>query len=117
MSAAERRYQIMKILCRRRSETVYNLAAELNVSSRTIERDIEFLSATQPIYTQPGRYHGGVYVVEGYSIDRMYMNDDEIRVLQKIYAHIGEQASFLTYEEQCTFKSIIAQYSKPVTTK
>lgn len=76
MSAAERRYQIMKILCRRRSETVYNLAAELNVSSRTIERDIEFLSATQPIYTQPGRYHGGVYVVEGYSIDRMYMNDD-----------------------------------------
>ncbi len=113
MSAVERRYEIMKILCRRRSETINNLATELKVSPRTIERDIEFLSATEPIYTQPGRYNGGVYIVEGYSMDRMYMSDDEIGVLQKICAVVDGQASFLTYEELCILKSVISQYSKP----
>ena len=45
---AERRSEIMKILCRRRSETVKNLAFELGVSERTIRRDIEILSRYIP---------------------------------------------------------------------
>ncbi len=113
MSAIERRYKIMKILCRRRNETVNNLATELKVSPRTIERDIEFLSTTEPIYTQPGRYSGGVYIVEGYSMERMYMSDEEIGVLEKIFTAVDGQASFLTYEELCILKSVISQYSKP----
>ena len=62
MGCAERRQEILKILCRRRHETVANLAFELCVSERTIRRDIETLSLSEPIYTQTGRYGGGVYI-------------------------------------------------------
>ena len=55
----------MKLLCRRRSETIRNLAFEFEVSERTIRRDIDILSLNEPIYTQVGRYGGGVYVEEG----------------------------------------------------
>ena len=55
MGAAERRREIMRVLCRRRHETVKNLSFEFGVSERTILRDIEALSITEPIYTQCGR--------------------------------------------------------------
>ena len=67
---AERRSEIMKLLCRRRSETIRNLAFEFEVSERTIRRDIEILSLNEPIYTQVGRYGGGVYVEEGYAFSQ-----------------------------------------------
>lgn len=40
MGTAERRRKMMKILCRRRYETIGNLASEFGVSMRTIQRDI-----------------------------------------------------------------------------
>ena len=58
---AERRRKIMKIMRRRRSETIQDLAFELGVSERTIRRNIEILSYKEPVYTQKGWY-GGVYV-------------------------------------------------------
>lgn len=41
MGTAERRDEIIKLLCRRRHETIPNLAFEFGVSERTIRRDIE----------------------------------------------------------------------------
>ena len=113
MEATERRREIMKILCRRQHETMYNLASEFGVSIRTIQRDIESLSLTEPIYTQPGKYNGGVYVVEGYSIDRIYMTEVEINVLKKIYITAKNDISLLSESEKTTLKDIISQYSKP----
>lgn len=49
MGTAEQRTEIMRVLCRRRHETISNLAEEFGVSTRTILRDIEVLSATEPI--------------------------------------------------------------------
>ncbi len=112
MGTAERRYEIMKLLCRRRHETICNLAAEFGVSTRTIQRDIEILSTTEPIFTQPGKY-GGIYVVEGYSIDRMYMTKAELDVLQKLYIAADENAKLLTNDEKALLSFIISQYSKP----
>ena len=66
MGAAERRQEIMRVLCRRRHETVKNLSFEFGVSERTILRDIEALSITEPIYTQCGRYDGCVMCGFGY---------------------------------------------------
>lgn len=60
MGTAERRREMMKILCRRRYETIGKLASEFGVSMRTIQRDIEALSLTEPIYTKAGKYGGGV---------------------------------------------------------
>ncbi len=112
MGTAERRYEIMKLLCRRRHETICNLASEFGVSTRTIQRDIESLSTTEPIFTQPGKY-GGIYVVEGYSIDRMYMTKAELGVLQKLYIAADENAKLLTNDEKALLSFIISQYSKP----
>ena len=113
MGTAERRYEIMKILCRRRYETIRNLASEFGVSMRTIQRDIETLSRTEPIYTQFGKYGGGVYVVEGYSMDRMYMKNSELDVLQKLYIAADKYKNLLTTDEKNLLKSLISQYSKP----
>lgn len=118
MGTAERRSAIMKILCRRRHETIRNLAFEFGVSERTIRRDIEVLSYTEPIYTQTGRYGGGIYVVEGYSIDRMYMAQDEIVILHKLCACAeSRQVCNLDTNELCTLKAMIQTYTRPTLAK
>lgn len=112
MGTSERRNVIMRILCRRRHETVRNLASELGVSERTIRRDIEVLSYTEPIYTQTGRYGGGIYVVEGYSMDRMYITQEEEKVLHKLCV-LARQQCLLTAQELNTFTNLIKNYTKP----
>lgn len=114
MGTTERRNAILKALCRRRYETIGNLATEFEVSERTIRRDIEVLSYTEPIYTQSGRHTGGVYVVDGYHMDRMYMSEDEIAVLQKLKAAATvRNPGFLLPGEEKMLESIIRSYAKP----
>lgn len=80
----ERRKAIIEILNLRRDVKIENLAFELRVSRRTIERDILFLSADYPIYTTKGTY-GGVHVVEGAQLNLpSRFNTDEIKLLQKL---------------------------------
>ena len=114
MGTAERRREILRLLCRRRYETIGNLADEFGVSKRTIQRDIEALSISEPIYTRQGKYSGGIYVVDGYSMDRMYMDEGELYVLQKLHTAAEGQASLLTCGEKKILNSIILQYSKPI---
>ena len=109
MGTAERRYEIMKLLCRRRHETIRNLASECGVSMRTIQRDIESLSRTEPIFTQTGKYCGRVFVVEGFSIDRMYMKDAKLDILQKLHIAADEQGYLLTDDEKGLLRSLISQ--------
>ena len=114
MGTAERRAEIIRILCRRRHETMSNLAEEFGVSIRTILRDIEVLSVTEPIYTQCGRYDGGVFVADDYTIGRMYMTQTELSVLQKIAAFAETQAAcVLNMEEYRILRNVISQYTKP----
>ena len=115
MGAAERRNAILRVLCRRRHETMENLAAEFGVSVRTIRRDIDVLSIDHPLYTQAGRYMGGVYVVEGYTMERMYMQDEEIDVLKKLFSFVQENPIVLSLVEKQRLQSIISLYSKPKT--
>ncbi len=84
MGTAERRSRILKLLLKRRNETITNLADEFGVSERTIRRDIEILSLDAPLYTQCGRYGGGVYVVEGYYPDKPYISAGESELLYKL---------------------------------
>lgn len=114
MGTAERRNKILRILCRRRHETIENLASELAVSERTIRRDIDVLSMSYPIYTQTGKYNGGVYAMEGFSMERMYMNDTELDVLKKLYTIAQNNNSSLTQQDLSVLASIISTYSKPI---
>lgn len=114
METSERRTEIIRILCRRRHETISNLAEEFGVSPRTIQRDIEILSLTEPIYTQCGRYGGGIYIAENYFYNRMYMSEEELSLLQKIVQYANDKAKVdLSTEEYKLLKHIILQYTKP----
>lgn len=118
MGTAERRTEIMRILCRRRHETISNLAEEFGVSARTIQRDIEVLSITEPIYTQCGRYDGGVYVAEDYDMSRMYMTNSELAVLHKLeFFAENKSVCNLNEDDYKILKRIISQYTKPKTRK
>lgn len=114
MGTAERRKEIMRILCRRRHETIARLAEEFGVSKRTIQRDIEVLSMAEPIYTQCGRYAGGVYVTENFSMSRMYMSESELSVLHKLKASAQNKGICdLNSEELTVLNRLISLYTKP----
>lgn len=113
MGTAERRNEILKTLCRRRFETIQNLASEFGVSTRTIQRDIEILSATNPIYTKSGRYEGGIYVVDTFLMDRMYMTESEIDVMRKISSLLNTKSIDLSEIDVSIFNNIISLYTKP----
>lgn len=114
LGSAERRNEIMKILCRRRNDTICNLALEFGVSERTIRRDVEILSLSEPIYTKSGRYGGGVYVMEEYIPANLYMSSNESEILDKVYLMIKSQKKkVLTDEEMKVFANILKHYSKP----
>lgn len=111
---AERRLKLMKFLCQRRHETIINLSKEFNVSVRTIQRDIDEISDMLPIYVKTGRYNGGVYVVDGFNFDKMYMSDNEIALLEKVRETCFSGAKLsLNLAEKDTLNKIIINYSKP----
>lgn len=114
MGSAERRAEIMRVLGMRRYETISNLAGEFGVSTRTIQRDLDALSISEPIYTQCGRHGGGVYVMENYSMNRTYMTDNEITLLHKL-EYFAENKSVCNLEEKelVVLRCIISQYTKP----
>lgn len=111
MEMAERRDAIMQLLYRRRFETINNLSSEFGVSRRTIRRDIEVLSKTEPIYTQSGRYGGGIYVLEGYLGLGGRLNQKEIKLFHKLYQLAqNQQICELTKNELLILKGVLERY-------
>ena len=103
MTANERRELLKDILCQRRKETVVNLANELDVSTKTIRRDIEVLSCMFPIETVPGR-HGGVRVLSWFYPSRSKLCFEQLQLLRKV-------ANTLTGDELVIMNSIIDQFA------
>lgn len=110
MDAKERRNAIIEALCERRYESMENLATEFNVSRRTILRDIDILSSSHSIYTQSGKYGGGVYVVDGYYLYKSYLADEELRVLEALRPRA-------TSNELKILDGIIRKLSRPIQKK
>lgn len=105
---------MMKILCKRRYATITELADEFEVSERTIRRDIDVLSLHEPIYTKAGRHAGGVYVVDGYYIDREYFNTAQVDVFAKAIGLLEKTKSpELTEAELRQLKLLLSDYTKP----
>ena len=113
MKSYERHEEILRILCDKRRTTAKELGEMLNTSLRNIRRDVAVLSLHYPIYTVTGRY-GGIYIMDGYFLDRLYVSAEETRVLQKAYATLREQAgSALDLNEYRIFHNILRKYSNP----
>ncbi len=105
MTANERRMAILDALCERRQDKVCNLAFEFDVSERTIQRDIENLSCSYPIYTTQGN-GGGVYMVDGYRMGKKYLTEKQEALLEKL-------AIRLTGDEFQTMQEILKTFKGP----
>ena len=109
MGTAERRIEMMKLLCKKRHMTMPDLANEFNVSIRTIKRDIDEITFFIPIYVKSGRYDGGVYVAKNYKMGRMYMTSEETDLLKKVKTIVSNK---LSEKENSMLEYIINNYSK-----
>ena len=115
MKTLERQYKLLKIVNRKRTTTVAELAAELNVSERTILRDISDLSGFLPIRTMQGRYGGGVSYIDDYIYCdyKFYMKEEHQKVLNKIVFEIKTYGfCILTFDEIESVIEIVNKYSK-----
>ena len=111
---SERRFEIMKYICKNRFTTMPILAKMYGVTVRTIKRDIDELGDIIPIVTQQGRFGGGVGVMEGYSWNKAYMGQEDINLLKEIYQilSIGETIK-LDSERLLRLSRKISAYEKP----
>ena len=105
MTADERRGVILDIICARRYETIDNLAFDLEVSRRTIQRDVLHLSLRFPIYTMQGK-GGGILISDDFRWSAKYLSSEQLALLNKL-------GSKLKGKDSETMASIIKMFSMP----
>lgn len=78
---SERQLTILTILLQKDSITVSELAKKLEVSKRTIQRDIDALSLSGiPIVTKQG-IGGGISIVDSFKLNKTLLTDDEMAAI------------------------------------
>ncbi|APY84649.1 helix-turn-helix transcriptional regulator [Streptomyces alfalfae] len=88
---ADRLVSLVLLLRQRGRLTAATLARELEVSTRTVLRDIEVLSAAGvPVYAERGR-HGGFALLPGYRMELTDLRHDEALALLTAGSARGEQ--------------------------
>ncbi|MEV6181829.1 WYL domain-containing protein [Streptomyces sp. NPDC052015] len=89
---ADRLVSLVLLLRQRGRLTADTLARELEVSTRTVLRDIEALSAAGvPVYAERGR-HGGFALLPGFRTELTGLNQEEALALLTAGSGRGEQA-------------------------
>ena len=123
----ERLLAILNILTERSKVTAPELSQKLEVSRRTINRDIDCLSiAGIPIVTEQGR-NGGIYLMEGYTLNKRVLKKEElsdiIAGLKGIESVSGDSAenSFLktriSAEEEIILIDLASHYKDSISEK
>lgn len=102
---AERRRLVLEQISDSRLVTIDQLAAEFNVSRRTIERDVQVLSCSYPIITENWR-GGGVRAMDGWYLSHRYLHDDQEALLRSLLPGLAP-------EEQKTMEQILTAFAKP----
>ncbi len=103
MGTAERRQELLEVLCVRRFDTYDNLAREFGVSRETIRHDVLYLMQSHPLEIVRGRY-GGVKVKEGYYLYHDSLTIKEAGLLKRVMDQ-------LVGEDRNTIKSILRRFA------
>lgn len=104
-NTTERRYEILKYLCSRRTANRQELSYRFGVSLRTIERDLLVLEGSYPIYTMQGG-GGGIYIMDGFKLGENYLSERQKSLLLGLM-------SKLSGEDEKTMREIIRTFSMP----
>ena len=88
LSALQRREELVAVLFKRRFDTASNLAAGFMVSKNTIYRDIGVITLSHPVWMSRGN-KGGVYVMDGATYARRYLNAKQDALLVKLMSQLS----------------------------
>lgn len=104
LCVSERRSKILDLLRVNRQMTRCDLAHEFNVSTRTISRDILYLSRIAPITIKDGN-GGGVYLKSDFRQYNLYLTDKEENCLYSLMDNVDDDSRYI-------IKCIIAKFTK-----
>lgn len=104
-SALDRRQTMLEILNYRRFITIRELMSELNISKRTVIRDIAILTSSAPIETFQGN-GGGIRVADGWYLSRRYLTNDQESVLRNLLPGLQP-------EQQKAISGILTAFAMP----
>lgn len=108
MSPAERRQELLEVLCRRRHDTYDNLARDFNVSKMRVRRDIAVLMCSYPIETVHGGRHGCVRVIDGFYLSRRHDRKTFTPKQAELLERLGGQ---LDGDDLDTLNSILREFA------
>ncbi|MEM9952686.1 MAG: YafY family protein [Chloroflexota bacterium] len=101
---AKRLLSIIMLLQSHHRLTTTDLAHRLDVSERTIQRDMDVLSSANiPVYSERGR-NGGWQLVEGYRSSLIGLTSEELSTLILTPSHILQDLGLDTVNEIATLK-------------
>ena len=107
MDIQSRRTAILELLSFRRRENMSIIAAEFGVSTKTIQRDIQYLSCSVPISTSQGN-GGCISVAEGWYYSHTYLTDKQEALLRKLSENADMPSS-----EVMILQSILETFAMP----
>ena len=91
MTSNERQKKIIRLLDKRRKDTMEHLSIEFHVSTDTISRDIATLNEDYPIKIVRGR-NGGLSLPDGYHLfKKMYMTPVQALALHRALLYVPDE--------------------------
>lgn len=106
MTVNERRMKILDVLLQKRQVKLAELQLQFNISRSTAKRDVQELMLSHPIVTFPGKYGGGIRVMDGYRLGMKYMSDAQTALLERLLES-------LTGDERTLMVEIVQTFRKP----
>ena len=97
LCVTDRRIMILKRIFKNHRITRQELADEFCVSTKTVSRDIVYLSSFAPIYTKNGNA-GGIYILDDYTKRRTCLTDEEEKCLYGLMDRATETEKEVLYE-------------------
>jgi predicted DNA-binding transcriptional regulator YafY len=110
---SDRLLSILLLLQARGRQTARELAERLEVSQRTIQRDLDALSAAGvPVYSERGR-HGGAVLLPGFRTDVSGLTPAEARALFVFAGRGAQSGSGLERHLQAAMRKLLAALPEP----